>query len=506
MLFLTLLVSNQSFSQDWEREEIAFGDIEEKAKELAAAPYEQPDLGAVPEWIKSLSYDQYQNIGFNEEHTLWVNQGSFFRAMFCHPGGLFKEPVGINEFTKSHLQKVRLSQAFFRYGHLVENRGELPADGGFSGFKLLAPINSGRFDEVAVFQGSSYWRALGEGQKYGISARGIAVNTGVDGETEEFPRFREFWLKKPESGEKQTVVYGLLDGSSFTGAYQFVIIPGKEMVMNVRAVIYARSKVTRLGIAPMSSMFWFGENTNREFDDFRPEVHDSDGLAILTGTGERIWRPAANDTGKPEFSFFSMEKCNGFGLLQRDRKFESYEDLEARYDQRPSLWIEPTSDWGKGSVMLMEIPTENELTDNMVAMWVPEKSPEKGERREYSYRQRWTLSGNPAAAAGRVAATRTGLHDWQPEQRMMVVDFTGVQKRAEAPEAIIVAEGEAGEQVKIEGVTILAKPDGTMRLSFQIAPKDEGAKLADIGEVELRVSLKSGEDYLTETWAYRINP
>lgn len=263
--------------------------------------------------------------------------------------------------------------------------------------------------------------------------------------------------------------------------------------MSVRAVLFTRKEVKRLGIAPMSSMFWFGENSRRRFDDFRPEVHDSDGLAIRMGTGERIWRPICNDTGNLQFSFFNMAKCDGFGLLQRDRRFAAYEDGEAAYDLRPSLWIEPTSDWGAGSVMLMEIPTGNELADNTVAMWVPEKSPKPGDRLEFQYRQHWTMETDPSEAGGHLVATRTGTHEWQPEQRTMIVEFEGTNltgKDGAMPEALVEAGGDAAEKVRIQRIAVQPISDGRIRLGFQILPAEEGGKLADIGAVELRAALK----------------
>ena len=497
-------------AQDWEREGIDFEMVESRARDLAKEKYQAPDKEALPEWMKTLTYDQYRDIRFDPNRALWAEPKVPFRAMFFHPGYLFLEPVGIHEFTDTHRQRVRLSEAFFDYGPLIKNRGELPGDAGFAGFRLHAPLNDPSvFDELVVFQGASYWRALGKGQRYGISARGIAVDTGAEGVTEEFPAFREFWLKKPQEGDERAVFLALLDGPSYSGAYEFTVKPGDDTIMNVKAVLFVRKEVKRLGIAPMSSMFWFGENSRRRFDDFRPEVHDSDGLAIRMGSGEKIWRPISNDTGNLEFSFFNMEKCEGFGLLQRDRRFGAYEDAEAAYDLRPSLWIEPTSDWGSGSVMLMEIPTGNELADNTVAMWVPEKSPKPGDRLEFQYRQHWTMDEDPAQAGGHVVATRTGVHEWQPEQRTMIVEFEGknlVGEDGKMPEAIVEVGGAAKEKVKIQGVAVQPISEGRLRLGFQILPAEEGGKLADVGAVELRASLKRGEDFLTETWVYRINP
>ncbi len=509
LLFAFAAFSHTAFSQTWEREDVTFQSIESRAKDLANKAYVAPDKESLPKWMKDLSYDQYRDIRFNQDHALWAAEKLPFRTMFFHPGYIFREPVMLNEFTSTHTQRIRLAEAFFNYGPLIKKHGDLPADGGFAGFRLHAPLNSEYFDELAVFQGASYWRALGKDQRYGISSRGIAVDTGAEGVQEEFPLFREFWLRKPEANDKAATVFALLDGPSYTGAYSFKIEPGDDTTVMVTAVLFARKEVKRLGIAPMSSMFWFGENSRRRFDDFRPEVHDSDGLAIRMSTGERIWRPLSNDTGKLEFSFFEMNKCEGFGLLQRDRRFSAYEDGEAAYHLRPSLWIEPTSDWGPGSVMLMEIPTTNELADNTVALWQPKETPKAGDRVEFSYKQHWTMTEDPSLAGGRVVATRTGLHDWQPEQRTIAVEFAGgaLEKPDEKdPTAVVQAVGTNSEKIKIQGVAVQKLPEGRWRVGFQIAPTAEGGKLADCGPVELRCSLRRGEAFLTETWAYRINP
>jgi periplasmic glucans biosynthesis protein len=512
-IFLTLTVALvlPCPGQTWEREEITFENIQSRARDLANRPYEPPDTQRLPEWMNQLTYDQYRDIRFNPNQALWREDGLPFRAMFFHPGYLFREPVLLNEFTENHKQRIRLAEAFFDYGPLISEHGELPPGAGFAGLRLHAPLNHPEvFDELIVFQGASYWRALGRNQRYGISARGLAVDTGLGGETPEiFPSFREFWLRKPSKDDTHALIHALMDSPSYTGAYEFKIHPGNDTFVDVHAVLFARQQVRRLGIAPMSSMFWFGENSRRRFDDFRPEVHDSDGLAIRMGSGERIWRPLANDTTTLDFSFFRMEQCDGFGLLQRDRTFQAYEDEEANYDQRPSLWIEPTSDWGAGQVMLMEIPTAHELSDNIVAMWEPATIPEPGDRIEFSYRQHWTMEADPSQAGGYVVATRTGVHEWQPEQRTVVVEFAGptLENAGDEPlEAVIEAVGADRGKIRIQGVTVQKLKDGRRRVSFQIAPAGEGGTLAQVGPVELRCSLKQGGDYLTETWAYRVIP
>ncbi len=509
-LVATIALASSVFCQTWEREDIGFNDIQSRAKDLANQPYVAPKTDSIPTWMSNLTYDQYRDIRFNTNQALWATDNLPFRAMMFHPGYLYREPVTLNEFTKSHQQQIRLAEAYFNYGPLVKNHGELPPGGGFAGFRLHSPLNNPDvFDELIAFQGASYWRALGKNQHYGISARGISVDTGVDGAVEEFPGFREFWLRKPESNDTHARIYALLDGPSYAGAYTFKIHPGNETIVEVKAVIFTRRAVKRIGIAPMSSMFWFGENSKRRFDDFRPEVHDSDGLSIRMGSGERIWRPISNDTGKLEFSFFDMDKCEGFGLLQRDRRFAAYEDGEAAYHMRPSLWIEPTSDWGPGRVMLMEIPTGNELSDNTVALWEPANTPKPGDRIEFSYRQHWTMDPDPAQAGSFTVATRSGVHDWQPEQRTIMVEFTGtaLNKSSDIPlTADVKAIGDNAEKIKFQGINIQSMPDDRWRVSFQISPATEGTKLSECGPVELRCCLKCGDNFLTETWAHRITP
>ena len=506
----TLALTSTAFCQTWEREDVGFETIQSRARDLANKPYVPLNVDSLPDWIKKLDFKQYQDIQFNKNQALWASENLPFQAMFFHPGYIYREPVILNEFTKSHQQQIRLAEAYFNYGPLLQKHGDLPPDGGFAGFRLHTPLNKpDRFDELVAFQGSSFWRALGKNQHYGLSARGIAVDAGVEGVTEELPSFREFWLRKPEKEDTSATVYALLDGPSYAGAYSFKINPGNETIINVKAVLFTRRAVQRLGIAPMSSMFWFGENSRRRFDDYRPEVHNSDGLAIRMGTGERLWRPLSNDSGKPEASFFKMDKCDGFGLLQRDRRFAAYEDGEANYHLRPSLWVEPTNDWGAGRVILMEIPTSNELSENMVAMWEPSHIPQAGDRVEFRFRQRWTMDPNPSVSGGYVVATRSGVRDAKTEQRTIMVEFTG-DSISQASDTPLTAEvnpvGAGAEKIKILDVSVQPMPEERWRVTFRITPATEGAKLSEIGPIELRCSLKRGENFLTETWVHRVIP
>ena len=215
----------------WEREDVGFDSIQSRARDLANKPYVAPNRDALPAWMNNLSYDQYRDIRFNPNQALWAADNLPYRAMFFHPGYLYREPVTLNEFTKSHQQQIRLAEAYFNYGPLVQKHGELPPDGGFAGFRLHAALNNPDvFDELITFQGASYWRALGKNQRYGISSRGIAVDTGIDGVTEEFPSFREFWLRKPEAGDTHARFYALLDGPSYAGAYKFRVIKKRRVL------------------------------------------------------------------------------------------------------------------------------------------------------------------------------------------------------------------------------------------------------------------------------------
>jgi glucans biosynthesis protein len=507
----TLALSASAWCQTWEREDVGFDNIQSRARDLANKPYVAPNRDRLPEWMHKLTRDQYRDIHFNPNQALWATDNLPFRAMFFHPGYLYPEPVTLNEFTSSHQQQIRLAEAYFNYGPSIQKHGELPPDGGFSGFRLHTPLNNpNNFDELIAFQGASSWRALGKNQRYGISSRGIAVDTGIDNVTEEFPSFREFWLRKPAADDTHARIYALLDGPSYTGAYAFTVHPGNETLVDVRAVIFTRRAVQRLGIAPMSSMFWFGENSRRRFDDFHPEVHDSDGLAIRMGSGERLWRPISNDSGKLELSTFNMEKCEGFGLLQRDRRPAAYEDVDANYQLRPSLWIEPTSDWGSGRVILIEIPSTQAFSENIVAMWEPSRLPQPGDRLEFAYQQHWTtMNPDPSQSGGYVVATRSGLLNAPPEQRIIVVEFAGsnLSQPSTIPLTADVKAVDAGaDKIKIHDVTVQAMPEDRWRVTFQISPATQGAKLTETGPVEIRCCLKRGENFLTETWVHRVIP
>ncbi len=360
-----------------------FPEVIRRAQTAAAAPF-QPNESKLPEVLQKLNYDTYRDITFRRERALWHGDGQPFEVQFFHPGYLFTRPVRINEVVNGEVQPVPFSHRYFRYpdfnSALLGDESAL----GFAGFRLLYPLNRpGRLDEVISFLGSDYFRALAAGQTYGLSARGVAVNTG-ENMTEEFPDFREFWLRRPAPGAREMEFCALLDGPSLSGAYRFVVRPGEETVVEVEAHLFFRQPVPVLGIASLTSMFWRGDDDPLEPNDKRPEVHDSDGLLI----GKADWHPLRPVT-KPTMQSWPAEASPSFSLLQRDRDPAHYHDREAHYERRPSVRVEPLGDWGKGAVRLFQLPAPNEYNDNVVAFWQPEKSPQKGDTLDFRYRLHW---------------------------------------------------------------------------------------------------------------------
>jgi glucans biosynthesis protein len=292
-----------------------------------------------------------------------------FQVQFFHPGLYYNRTVIINTVSHEGAKNVPFSPDFFDYG---ANRFQekIPSELGFAGLRILYPLNTDQPDDIAVFLGASYFRAVGKNQAYGLSARGLAIDTGQDS-GEEFPYFKEFWIEEPDRNAQEIIIFALLDSKRITGAYRFTIRPGDNTKMLVEGKLFKRDNIEKIGIAPLTSMFFYGENTNqRPVDDFRPEIHDSDGLQVVNSSGEKIWRPLINP---PHLFINSFQSSNikAFGLLQRDRDFDHYQDQETRYDSRPSALVVPVGDWGPGHVELVQIPTENETNDNIVAYWVP---------------------------------------------------------------------------------------------------------------------------------------
>jgi glucans biosynthesis protein len=473
-------------------------DVRRIAEQMARKPFvPRKDTNPLPEYFHKMTYDQFRDIRFRKDHTVWLKDGLPFVLRFFHRGFLFPDPVTINLVENQEARPLEFHREMFDYG-ANEFSEELPLDMGFAGMQIFYPLRDATVhDEVAVFLGASYFRAVGRDQSWGLSARGLALDTGLE-KGEEFPFFREFWIERPDKDATSLTIYALLDSPSITGAYRFVLKPGEETKFDVKAELFPRVKIEKLGIAPLTSMFFHGENKERRYDDFRPEVHDSDGLLLAFGSGEWLWRPLDNHR-RLRIRRFEDQGFKGFGLLQRDRDFTHYQDLEAHYQDRPSSWVKLLGDWGKGSVELVEIPTDSERNDNIVAFWVPEKPVEPGQALSVEYRMYFggeSIDPMPGARAiaSRVGGSGTDMLD--SSGRKFSIDFVGPALKKLPPDAKVEAMvTKTRGEIKNKVVQYNPYTQG-WRLYFELFPGDEQ-------EVDLRAFLRHEGDVLSETWSYQ---
>ncbi|WP_309086240.1 glucan biosynthesis protein [Chelativorans sp.] len=469
-------------------------------KEKAGREY-QPVAETLPEAVTELTYDQYRAIVFRPEASVWAGQTPFELQAF-HPGWLFKQPVHIHVVENGAAARLHVGAEMFEYrAPLVDPAKFQGMDfPGVAGFRLLYPINSpDRMDEIVSFLGASYFRALGRDNFYGLSARGLAVNTATS-VGEEFPMFTDFWIEKPQRRNKAVTVYAALDSASVTGAYAFQIAPGKNTVMEVTARLFIRKDIERLGIAPMTSMFLFAENNRNSFDDFRGEVHDSEGLKIVRASGEELWR-SLNNPRELANSFFGETSIKSFGLFQRDRDFDHYQDAEAHYERRPSLLVEPLGDWGKGWINLVEIPTELEVNDNIVAFWMPDGEIKAGQELEYRYRLTWGAIEEPTETLGRVIALRSGMGgvsgvENSEDLRKFVVDFDGEVLRNLSPGSNVEAGLSVSRAEIVHTAVSRIEATGAWRLVIDLVAEGDAP-------VEMSGFLILDGQRLTETWTYQ---
>lgn len=490
-----LLPAGQPFS---------FDILTEWMRARAAEPHAEPQK--IEGFAAELDYDDYRLILFRRDRDRWADAPGLFRLQAFHTGWLFGEPVQLFDVSAGTVQPMTFGTDDFEYlGELAPKVPEHATLPGVAGFRLLHPLNRpDKLDEVVAFLGASYFRALGMGSAYGISARGLALNTGT-GVPEEFPRFTGFYLERPAPGVGAVTFSAALDSPSVTGAFRFTVMPGKDTVIEVTARLFFRADVELVGIAPLTSMFLYDEKNRMAFDDYRPQVHDSEALRLERTDGDVLWRPLNNPPRLAD-SWFS-DPVARFGLDQRDRDFASYQDAEAHYERRPSLEVEPLGDWGPGAVRLVELPTDLEVNDNIVAFWVAQTpGAAAGDAREYRYRLHW---GNLDAAAdtglARVVATRageagvagvTGL----AQGRKFVVDFAGGLLAQLPPDAAVQAvvtasSGEIRSQV-LEAVPEGGPEGGLWRLVIDMTPPSGGV-------AELKAHLAGYDRKLTETWLYQ---
>lgn len=515
------------------------------AREAAAGPYTPPPV-VVSEAITGLTYGQLRGIRFREDAALWRDQGAF-RVHFFHPGGGFVEPVAFHRVEDGRSRPIPFDAGRFDYDPVLDSVDlSLPPEAGYAGFRILHPLNRPeKWDEVGAFLGASYFRLLGPGHVYGLSTRGLAVNTHGPG-AEEFPDFTAFWLETPEPGDRTLTFHALLDGPSVTGAYRFQLTPGSPdgrlddpanprlTSVAVQARVFAREDVEKPGFAPLTSMYLHGTFHPGGDDDFRPRVHDSQGLLAATGSGEWIWRPLTNRRAVTATSLRDSVP-RGFGLVQRERDFDSYLDLETNYHRRPSQWVQVEGgDWGAGGVELVEIPTGSEFNDNIVAAWVPDDGMRAGESRTLRYRivlfddrlpdvalRGTVVRGEPLA---RVIRTRVGW-DALPGQadppprsrRRFVVDFGGSALDT-LPDSVRVDARVSASPGEVSDLRVERLPGGGYRATFALSPEPgmsadlrlflvalHGPRDGPAGFSEGRTTAEV-ERILTETWSYLWDP
>ncbi|MET0546174.1 MAG: glucan biosynthesis protein [Caulobacterales bacterium] len=452
-----------------------------------------PDPAQLPDSLAEIDYDTYRAIRFRPDRALWANTGSPYQAQFFHRGFYFKEEVELFEVAGDQAKLIEYHPDQFTFENGFDPTG-LPADLGFAGFRMHGRLNSPDvIDELLVFLGASYFRALGKGNVYGLSARGLALNTGGAG-GEEFPRFSKFWLERPAQGATSFTVHALLDSPSLTGAYTFKITPGDDTVMEVDARLFPRVAIDKMGVAPLTSMFLFSPGDRRRFDDFRQGVHDSDGLLIWNGIDERLWRPLNNPAQLQESEFVD-EGLRGFGLMQRARQANDYADYESRFEDRPSVWIEPIGNWGTGSVHLFELSSDLETNDNIVAFWRPAKPWKAGSEKRLRYRIHWGADPAPAGPALRVVDTRTGrggpAHAPSDAARTYAITYSGAPYSVDLKPEVSASGGE------VSNIVLTPRPQGDgARLTFELTP---GAASV----VDLRANLVREGALSSEIWLNR---
>ncbi len=459
------------------------------ARQLALQPFKAPD-STLPAPFKDLDFSAYQGIRFDKAKALWHGQGRKFTAEFFHRGYIYHDRVNIFEVADGKALPIKYTTDMFTFDKVPPSTGDL----GFAGFRIHYPLNHpDTQDEVCAFLGASYFRAVAKGQGYGLSARGLAIKTADSG-GEEFPVFRSFWLERPGQGADMIVIHALLDSPSATAAFRFTIRPGEETVFDTETATYPRTDITQAGLAPLTSMFLFDANDRVRFDDWRAAVHDSDGLQIHTGHDAAIWRPVANPRDL-QISSFEDTGPRGFGLMQRKRAFIDYQDLESHYEKRPSLWVEPIGDWGQGAVELVEIPSDREVNDNMVAFWRP-RDPLRA-KGEYllNYRLHWCWAPPGVVRLAQTMQTRCGL-SFDQKHRQFIIDFVGDTLKALKPETPPTLDVGSDKGKIVSAVTQLNPEINGWRVSIELDTQDN--KL-----VELHARLMQGDQPLTETWLYR---
>lgn len=506
VLLSTTALTGPGFAQAQSATSFAFSfeDLTARMREMAAGPYQAPSF-KLPDLFAGLDYDAYRKIQYRGDHGKWADLDAGYQVHGFHLGWLFPEPVKLYELDGGMATPFSFAAADFEYHDVTLGAQAAKVDfPGVAGFRLNYPLNApDKVDELVSFLGASYFRALGRDNVYGQSARGLLLNSWLEG-PEEFPRFSEFYLERPTIGAP-LVLYAALDSQSVTGAYRFEITPASDAaqgtIMAVTARLFFRADVAELGVAPLTSMFLYGETNRASFDDYRPQVHDTNGLSITRETGEVMWRPLNNAPAIGN-SYLWENNPRSFGLNQRGRDFETYQDAGAHYERRPSVHVEPIGDWGQGHIRLIEIPSKLEVDDNIVAFWIPVDPVKAGQEREFRYRLLWGDLAPDGTALGYVVETRAGAGGVSGVEnaqnlRKFVVDFAGGELEEWEPETPPDVLANVSSGTIMTSTVSKVEANGVWRLVLDVEAAEDGMPM------ELKAYLVGGGKQLTETWLYQ---
>ncbi len=475
---------------------------------MAKQPY-SPPFKPAPEVTHAIDYEAHGKIQFKTELALGAGAADVgqYPVTFFHLGRYFQKSVKMHVVEGGNAREILYSPTYFKMP-FDSPAQKLPQNSGFAGFRLQESKTRADWptQDWVAFLGASYFRAIGALNQYGLSARAIAIDTALP-TPEEFPDFTEIYIASQGKDDTHIVIYALLEGPSVVGAYQFKIHRDAGVTMEIESEIILRKDVERLALAPLTSMYWFSETRKTQGIDWRPEVHDSDGLALWRGNGERIWRPL-NNPPHVMVSAFMDENPKGFGLLQRDRDFDNYLD-GVNYDRRPSLWVEPVGNWGRGAVQLIELATDDEIHDNIVAAWVPEGAAKAGNRYSLNYKLHWQAN-EPyfPATLGYTRGTYIG-HGGEPGKprpqglRKIVVEYAGDPITNILPTDAPVGDVSLSAGTLVRQFAEWVAGTHRWRITADVAmPNDENNGK---NPIEVRMFLKLNDKPLTETTLVQLH-
>lgn len=461
------------------------------ARELAKRPYSAPNPG-MPEGFANLNFESYITIRNRRERAIWVDNPRGFLIEPLHRGFIFQAPVLLSVIENGAVRRIVYSASRYDFGKLAAPPANI-GDIGFSGFRVLSTMGEGAPREIALVQGASFLRAIARGQTFGATSRALSLKT-ADPRGEEFPFFRAFWIEQP-SRDDTLVVHALLDSESTCGVFSMTFRVGDVTLIDTEATILPRVALDNFGIAGMQATYLFGLTDRRIADDYRPQVNEAQGVQMIAGNGEWLWRPLANPR-QLQISAFSTEAPKGFGLVMRDRDFNAYQDMDSRFELRPTLWMEPIGDWGAGTLQLVEIPSDNEIHDNIIVQWRPKEPLQPGSEFSYAYRQQWLWATPERPDLAQVSGTRLGRGPQR--RRRFLVDFAGDKLTSQPVADITAAIWASNNGVKDHKIM----PGGNglpFRVIFDLDTGNENL-------IELRLALMNGNTQISETWLYRWTP